>query len=392
MNFKELFSKKNQEVAAGVDDGDARRLVDTKGPVRLGIWVLLIGFGGFLLWSALAPLDEGVPCPGLVSISTKRKVVQHLHGGTVTRVHVQEGQTVRDGQLLLSLDDQVARARYAEVHQHYLGLRAAESRLLAERKGSLSMNLHQDLRSDPDQVLVAGLVKTQQELLDARMTTMRLLNEQRAAIRGLVLEGYAPLVQQRELDIKIAQLRADAAMELAQVQKEVQADAEKSKALAQELAETEVRSPADGQVVGLQVQTVGAVIQPGQKIMDIVPFNEMLIIEAKVAPHLIDKVHPGLVANVQFASFAHAPQLVVPGRVESISGDLLTEASAGPQPSQSYYLARIGVTREGMRRLGRHKMHAGMPVQAIIVTGERSLLTYILHPLLKRMSASLKEE
>lgn len=392
MKLNELFDMNRRSGEAGANNAGARHHTDTKSPVRLGIWVLLVGFGGFLLWAAFAPLDEGVPCQGVVSISTKRKVVQHLHGGTVVAVHVQEGQRVMKGEPLLRLDDQIAKARYAEVHQHYLGLRASEARLRAERRGVSAMHLHPDLTSDIDQYLVADLVGAQQDLLDARMSIMRLLKQERVAMAGLVKEGFIPLVQLRELDIKIARLRAEAATELGNVLNEVQSDAEKSKALAQELSETVVRSPSDGQVVGLQVQTVGAVIQPGQQLMDIVPFNEALIIEAKVPPHLIDMVHAGLVANVQFASFAHSPLLIVPGRVASVSGDLLTDAPSGAQPAQSYYLIRIAVTQEGMRRLAGKKMQAGMPVQAIILTGERSLLTYILHPLLKRMSASLKEE
>jgi protease secretion system membrane fusion protein len=396
MQLKNLFSGRKKEAGQDIPSDPDMKYADTKSPIRFGFWVLIVGFGGFLLWAGLAPLDEGVPCGGMVSISTKRKVVQHLHGGTVTAVHVHEGQFVRKGDLLLELDAQTSKARYAEVHQHYLGLRAAEGRLLAEQNGSSAMRLHPDLVSDPDKALVSQLVKTQRELLASRNTTMRLMREQLASLSSLVREGYAPLSQQREVEIKIAQLRVESATQLAQVQNEVQADSEKSIALGEELAETEVKSPADGQVVGLQVQTVGAVIQPGQKLMDIVPLNESMIVEAKIAPHLIDKVHTGLVANVQFASFANSPQLVVPGRIESVSGDILSEMAPAPgQPAaaaQSYYLARIAITGEGMKELGHRKMQPGMPVQVVIKTGERTMLTYILHPLIKRMSASLKEE
>lgn len=392
MNMGGFF--KHKQTAAPGDRNEALdpRHTDTRNPVRIGILVLIIGFGGFLLWAAFAPLDEGVPCQGLVSIATKRKVVQHRFGGTVTEVLVQEGQKVGKGDLLMVLDDQTARARYAEVHQHYLGLRATEARLLAEQRGSSKMALHPDLVSDPDKSLVTELVKTQQELLDSRLTIMRLLRTQLSGMKQLASEGFAPLSQQRDLEIKVVQFRADSEAQLAQVQDEVKADAEKSKALAQELADTRVTSPADGQVVGLQVQTVGAVIQPGQKLMDIVPFGEPLLVEAKIAPHLIDRVHNGLTVDLHFTAFAHAPQMVIPGKVESVSGDLLTESPSGAQPAVSYYLARIAVTPEGMKELGRHKIQAGMPVLAVIKTGERSMLTYILHPLMQRMAASLKEE
>lgn len=392
MNLGALFRRKKSEPEPASCDGLKPRHTDTRSPVKIGIWILVIGFGGFMLWASLAPLDEGVPCQGVVSIATKRKVVQHRFGGTVTEVLVQEGQKVGKGDLLMVLDDQTAKARYAEVHQHYLGLRATEARLLAEESGSAKMELHPDLTSDPDSVLVRRLVKTQRELLKSRLQIMSLLRQQLSGMKQLASEGFAPLSQQRDLEIKVVQFRADSEAQLAQVQDEVKADAEKSKALAQELADTRVTSPSDGQVVGLQVQTVGAVIQPGQKLMDIVPFGEPLLIEAKIAPHLIDRVRSGLTVDLHFTAFAHAPQLVIPGTVESVSGDLLTESPSGAQPAVSYYLARIAVKPEGMKELGHRRIQAGMPVLAVIKTGERSMLTYILHPLMQRMAASMKEE
>ena len=365
---------------------------DTRGPIRLGIWVLIIGFGGFLLWFAVAPLDEGVPCQGAVCIATKRKIVQHRQGGVVAEVRVHEGQLVKKGDVLLRLDSQTSKARYEEIHQHYLGLRASEDRLNAELRGAGKIEFHQDLVDDPNRTLVEQLMKNQLLLLGQRVKTMRLYQSQLAGLSDLVREGYAPLSQQRDLEIKIAQLKTESATQLAQIQNEIQADAEKSKALAEELAETEIRAPESGQIVGLQVQSVGAVIQPGQKIMDVVPLDEALLIEVKVAPHLIDKVHAGLVANVQFASFAHTPQLVIPGKVESVSKDLLTDPQGAMQPAQSYYLARVSVTPQGMKELGNNKMQPGMPAQVIIKTGERSMLKYLLHPLAQRLSASMKEE
>ncbi|HWQ26223.1 MAG TPA: HlyD family efflux transporter periplasmic adaptor subunit [Chlorobaculum sp.] len=365
---------------------------DTRGPIRLGIWVLIIGFGGFLLWFAVAPLDEGVPCQGAVCIATKRKIVQHRQGGVVAEVRVHEGQLVKKGDVLLRLDSQTSKARYEEIHQHYLGLRASEDRLNAELRGAGKIEFHQDLVDDPNRTLVEQLMKNQLLLLGQRVKTMRLYQSQLAGLSDLVREGYAPLSQQRDLEIKIAQLKTESATQLAQIQNEIQADAEKSKALAEELAETEIRAPESGQIVGLQVQSVGAVIQPGQKIMDVVPLDEALLIEVKVAPHLIDKVHAGLVASVQFASFAHTPQLVIPGKVESVSKDLLTDQQGAMQPAQSYYLARVSVTPQGMKDLGTNKMQPGMPAQVIIKTGERSMLNYLLHPLAQRLSASMKEE
>jgi protease secretion system membrane fusion protein len=182
--------------------------------------------------------------------------------------------------------------------------------------------------------------------------------------------------------------RKEVDTQLADVRREVQAEAEKFKALTEELARNEIRAPVTGQVVGLAVQTVGGVVQAGQKLMDVVPRKEALVLETQVAPHLIDRLHPGAPVDVRFSSFAHTPQLVAAGVVDSISADILTDPS-GRFP---YYLARVSITPEGMKTLGNRQLQPGMPVEVIIKTGERSLLTYLLHPLLKRLSASMKEQ
>ncbi len=366
---------------------------NTRSSIRLGIWILLVGFGGFLLWAAFAPLDEGVPSQGIVSIATKRKVVENLHGGKIQNVYVREGQIVREGDVLIKLDKQTAQARYDEAHQRYIGMRATADRLIAEMRGAGSIKFHKDLKNDPDRVLVEQNIQNQRQLFLSRMMTLKILNDQHAGIKQLVKEGFAPLTQQRDLELKIQDIRSNTASQLSQVQLEVDADAEKTRALAQELADTEIRSPASGQVVGLQVQTVGAVIQPGQKIMDIVPLHEGLLIDAKVSPQFIDSIRKGLPVDVSFFSFSHSPQMVVKGEVESLSKDIVTDPQVNPaMPGASYYLARIFVTPDGMKTLGKRQMQPGMPVQVVIKTGERSLLTYIVDPLFKRVTVSMKEE
>ncbi|MDP2784278.1 MAG: HlyD family type I secretion periplasmic adaptor subunit [Sulfurimicrobium sp.] len=434
-------------------EGETVLPTDTLQPMRIGLWVLGIGFGGFLLWAGMAPLDEGVPTQGIVAIDTKRKAVQHLSGGLVKDVLVKEGQFVKDDQELIRLDDAVARANYESVRQHYMVVRAMEGRLLAEQTGQARIEFHLDLLNEKNDPLIKQHIANQEQLfqsrrmashaeqqaieesiqgqmgatqgyegmLKSRKSQLSLLQEELDGIRDLVKEGYAPRTRQMELErmaadamgsmadlqgnisrarSSIAELKMRAIQrkqeyrkevegQLADVRREVQADAEKHKSATNDLERMVIRAPASGQVVGLAVQTVGGVIQPGQRLMDIVPQNEVLLLETKVVPHLIDSVHPGLLADVRFSSFAHSPQLVVEGKVDSVSGDLITD----PQnPNITYYLARISVTAEGLKTLGNRQMQAGMPAEVIIKTGERSVLTYLLHPLLKRISASMKEE
>jgi protease secretion system membrane fusion protein len=122
--------------------------------------------------------------------------------------------------------------------------------------------------------------------------------------------------------------------------------------------------------------------------MDIVPFGETLILETRVPPNMIDRVQPGLTAAVRFSTFSHSPTLVVDGRLDSVSGDLLTD----PQTGITYYLARVSITPEGMQKLGNRQMQAGMPAEVVFKTGERTVLQYLLHPLTKRLAAAMKEE
>lgn len=419
---------------------------------RIGLWALGLGFGGFLLWAGLAPLDEGVPAQGVVTIDTKSKAVQHLSGGIIKEVLVREGQQVKEGQLLLKLDEAAARANYESARQRYMGLRAMEGRLSAEQRGLGKITWHPDLRDGMTDPQIRQMVMTQEQLFDSRRASLRadlqsieesiqgqegllqaynamignrrntlaLLNEELKNTSGLVKEGYAPRNRQLELERMVSEANSSVAelignitrsqrsiselrqrviarqqeyrkeveSQIADVGREVSVDVEKFRAARDDLGRIEIKSPAAGQVVGLAFQTVGGVIGPGQKLMDIVPSSQSLLLEARVAPHMIDRVQADLPVDVRFSSFAHSPQLVVEGKVVSVSADLLIDNHTGA----GYFLARVAVTPEGMKKLGKRQMQAGMPVEVIFITGERSLLTYLLHPLTKRVSASMKEE
>ena len=426
--------------------------VRTGSAARIGLWALALGFGGFLLWAGMAPLDEGVPAQGMIAIDTKRKSVQHLSGGLVKEVLVGEGSIVTEGQVLVRLGETVARANYESIRQRYLGLRAMEGRLLTEQKGGANIVFHPDVQASIKDPQIRQVVMTQEQLMASRRASLRadlqsneesiqgqlgliqayesmllnrknqqaLLGEELTNTRSLVKEGYVPRNRQLELERMtaeissgiaelqgntirasraVAELRQRAIVRqqeyrkevdslLTDVAREVYGDAERYTAAKEDLARTEIKSPASGQVVGLAIQTVGSVISPVQKLMDIVPEDQSLLVEVRVAPHLIDRVKADLPVDVRFSSFAHTPQLVVDGKVVSVSGDLLTD----PQNGVAYYLARVGVTANGYTQLGKRQLQPGMPVEVIFLTGERSMLTYLLSPLTKRLAASMKEE
>ena len=421
-------------------------------PGRAGLWLVLGGTALLLVWAGFAPLDEGVPTQGLVSLDTKRKTVQHLQGGMVREVLVREGDRVQAEQVLMRLEPATVRANQETVRQHYWSLRAAESRLEAEQRSLPRIQWHSDLQSALQEPAVQPHLQVQTQLFESRKSSfdanqaglranlagllaqreggarmliqrqrqLALFNEELGNIQDLVKEGYAPrnraLELQRNLadtsstiadlesnDQKIqrsidemkqrleqgrASFQAEVAAQLAEVRRDVQSDAEKLRAVSQDMEHIDIRSPASGQVVGLSVQTVGGVISPGQRLMDIVPEGAPLVVEARIPPHIVDRVKPGLQADVRFSAFAHSPQLTVGGTVQSVSQDVL----ADPDTRQSYFLARIQLTPAGLAVLGSRTMQAGMSAEVVIRTGERTVLQYLLHPLVRRLAQSMKEE
>ncbi len=428
--------------------------IDTDKPIKLGFWVLVIGFGGFLLWSAFAPLDEGVSAQASVAIETKRKTIQHLNGGVVHQVLVHEGQLVKAGEVLVELDEGVSKANFEAIRQNYMGQRAAESRLLAEQQGLGQIVFHSDLtnaKSDPlvqqhmqsqtilflsrRSALAAEMQAAEEnisglkaqfdsvtQMLQNRKSQAQLQSQQLQSIKELSEAGYAPKNQVLQLEQSQSELRStmadlqgnlnrlqrsiaeveqrklqrrgeymkEVSQQLADVRREVEANQQKLKAVTEELDRTQIKSPVDGQVVGLTLGSVGGVVSPGQRLMDIVPMGESLLVDAKIPPHIIDKVKAGQNVEVRFSTFANSPQLVLDATLLSLSSDVIAEQT--PMGVQSYYLARIQITPDGIKTLGKRVIQPGMPAEVLIKTGERSLLTYLLHPLTKRIAASMKEE
>ena len=146
---------------------------DSSRAARVGVWALVLGLGGFMVWAAFAPLDEGVPSQGLVAIDTKRKAVQHPAGGIVKEVLVREGDQVKEGQLLLKLDDASTRANYEAIRQHYLSLRSMEGRLRAEQTGLNTITFHPDLQKASTDPLIRSQILTQQQLFESRRSSLR---------------------------------------------------------------------------------------------------------------------------------------------------------------------------------------------------------------------------
>lgn len=432
-----------QEVPAlNVDDGAVR---------RWGWLLLLVGIGGFFTWAALAPLDEGVPAPGTVLVSTHRKTVQPLQLGLIEAILVKEGDRVRRGQTVVRLDATRARSDLQIARGQLWVARASEARLLAEQSGSETVDFSSELLEQQDDPRVAQAVKLQTQLFRSRRANLaaeigamhesiagieaqisalqdsvtareqqrRLLQEELRGQHELANEGFLPRnrvseqerllaqvlaqlaqdsgsvgqlrKQVAELKLRIAQRQQEYQKEvesqLTDVQREAGALEERIHALRFDVDNTQIRAPADGMVVGLNVFTVGGVVQPGQPLMDIVPTDEPLRVDAQISPHLIDRVQVGLPVDLMFVNFNASTTPRIPGIVKMVGADVLVDKEA----RQSFYRAQVEVTPEGMRKLGERKVIPGMQVEVLVRTGERTLLNYLFKPLRDRMRSALTE-
>jgi HlyD family type I secretion membrane fusion protein len=429
----------------------ARPPLDLQTPVIWGLAVLVIGSVGFIGWAATAPLAEGVPAEGYVKVETNRKPVQHLRGGVVDEILVRDGERVAAGQVLIRLNDSDVKSRSAVIESRMMSALALQARLLAERQGARELVFPAELRDAPEQGAAADAMRTQQQLFgarrsglftdvamqesnassletyirglraqaDAKTEQIRLLQVELDSLRELAAQGYVPrarvsdierqialLQGQRAEDLgnigrvkgsvsesrmKITQRRTDSTKDietqLTEVQSRVNELREQRASLRDELDRTLVRAPSEGVVVDLAVHSVGAVINPSQRILDVVPAREPLIVEAQVPARLFDNLYAGMACDVRFTGPDQSVTRPVKGHVSYIAADRSIDAARG----ESYFVTRVQITDQALAEAGLKVMQPGMPATVMITTAHRSLLHYLVAPLGKRLPGALTE-
>ena len=427
-------------------------ITDTRRPVSIGLAILGIGLIVFLLWAFLAPLDEGVPAAGTIAVESKRKVVQHLTGGIVRKILVKESQEVEAGEPLVLLDDTATKANFDAAREQYYALQAQTDRLHAEATKADKITFTQSLLDAANDPVAAQNMQTQQQLFLTRRLALqgelailaasarsaeeqihgieaqargkkeqlKFVREQLEGSRELAKEGYlaknrwfdderlAADLQASATELQSSVIRAtsmalEAKQRLAQRQRDFQKEVEtqysdyrreamvageKFRAAKEDFARSVIKAPVDGYVSGMGAFTEGSVITPAARLMDIVPKDEALILEVKIDPNVIDRVHLGLPVDINMHAFANDPGLVLEGELESVSPDLVFDNNPNIPP---HYLGRVRVTPEGLKKLGSRVLQPGMPAQIMIKTGERTLVQYLLKPLVMRVAASMKE-
>lgn len=439
-----------------------RVLSDDRAIRLQGLVLVLVVFGGFGAWASLAPLNSAALAPGVITVEHYRKTVQHLEGGIIRTLDVHDGDSVQHDQVLATIDDTQPRAQLEVLRGQFYSRVAQEARLAAQRDRFEVVRYPQELlahRRDPrvqeamrlqDQTFKvrraandgeSAVYRRQIEQLRAKVEGLhaqkhsrdRLVESYRgelADFKSLLKEGFtekqkveemdralaqsegqreellsdiaANELQIAEIELKILQLHKDLQREVAKELSEVQDDLfqlrERVQSLESTVNRSVIRAPVSGMVLGLAVHTLGAVIPPGGRLLDIVPQDQKLIIEAQVSPVDIDRVTVGQVVEVRFSAFKTRDVPTIEGTLISLSADRIVEANKDNKDNgsseASYYLARVAVSPAGLEALSAAHLELvpGMPAEVLINTGARTLVQYLMKPLTDTFKRSLIED
>ena len=418
------------------------------GCIFVGVFVV-----GLLIWAALANISAATVAPAEVRVEANRKTLRHREGGVVSQILVREGELVEAGEPLLRFDDVQARAAVDVLQNQTDAVLAQVARFAAESTGSRNLTFPEALTSRMSDPRVAGIVRDQQLLFTTRLQffesqqavltqrveqlatqmvgvqaqidsveqQIELTEEELAGYQTLFEKGYAPKTlilryerslselkgrqgallaelnrlrqAQGEARLQLTTLRderiSQAAEGLRQMQTQLSDVGPRLTAAQQVLDRTTVRSPVAGYVLNLTQFTVGGVVAPGELLMDVVPADAALIVTARIPPKDIDSVHVGQEARVTISAFNSRKVAPLDATVVTVSADRLLDANTG----EAYFQADLRIAPEALKELpAGQELSPGMPAQAMIVTGERSILSYLVNPLTDTIGEAMREE
>jgi HlyD family type I secretion membrane fusion protein len=420
-------------------------------PAIVGYTALLVFFGGFGTFAAVAHLASAAVSPGVVSPDGSRKTIAHLEGGIVREIGVREGDVVEQGQMLVSLEDVGARAEFEALRESFVNLVTIEARLLAELEERDTIEEPASLAPYPEDTVTPAML-AQQRLLESRRATftsreqileqrirqleaeiaglhdvieaqdeqIALIGEEVETVETLLDRGLGNRPRLLALQREGADLRAQQASSRASIARHEQAIGETRiqlltmteahrESVSQELsrvrselatvrsqlpsredvlARTIVTAPTGGTVVNLRISTETGVVRPGEPLLDLVPMEANLIIDAQVKPIDIDVVRAGQTARVVFTAYGQRNLPQITGQLRSISADRITDERSG----EPYFLAKVEVDPIELERVAPEvEISPGMPADVMILTGERTLLDYLLRPFIRSMTRSFRE-
>jgi len=413
----------------------------TRGAQKI-VRAAVLAVAALLAWAALAPVDEVTRGDARVIPSRQLQVVQSLDGGVVVEILVREGELVEAGQLLLRVDETRAGAGVRESAAQGFALRARAARLRAlaegtpfsappaqdndERRAALDeRRLYESRTSELASTLAVNrqqLAQKQQELTetqakrDAARRGLDLTQQELAQTRPLLASGAVSQVEVLRLERDVARYRGEVEQSIAQIARaqaailEVQRKAQETElafrnearkelgetmaklnalnegavALADKVDKAQVKSPVRGRVQRLLANTVGGVVQPGKDIVEIVPLDDTLVLEARVAPKDIAFIHPGQPATVKFSAYDFSIYGGLDAKVENISPDSVVD-----ERGNAYYLVRVRTSKAGFSE--KLPIIPGMTAEVDVLTGRKSVLNYLLKPVLKVRQRAFSE-
>ncbi|WP_192250482.1 HlyD family type I secretion periplasmic adaptor subunit [Mesorhizobium silamurunense] len=419
--------------------------------MRLGFGIVILLAGGVGGWASVTEIAGAVIAPGTLVVDSHVKDVQHSTGGIVAEIDARDGDRVKAGDLLLRLDRTVPAANLAVVSKALDQLAARKARLDAERLGSDAIVFPADLldrSADPDVAeAIAGekqhfetrrtsragqksqleerIAQLEKEIIgdtaqaQAKSKEIELVQKELASVRALWakklisidrltqtereatrLDGergqlIAAQAQAQgriaEIKLQIIQIDLDLSTEVNKDLRDVDGKVgellERKVAAEDQLKRVDIRAPQDGVVQQSIAYTIGGVVTPGQTIMQVVPDNDSLAVEAKIAPSDIDQLWVGQPASLRFSAFNQRTTPQINGVVERTSPDITTDQRTGV----SYYTVRIATTATEVARLGDVKLVPGMPVESFIKTEDRSVMSYLVKPLQDQVSRAFRQ-
>ena len=416
---------------------------EARGVIRSGLAVIVIGAVAFLLWGFWAPLTGAIIAPGYVKVDLNRKVVQHQEGGIVRAIRVRDGDRVTQGQELVVLEDVRIDAQLDLLRTQLDAERAKTARLEAERLLAAKPVFPKDLVKEEYKTREEALFKARRQALDSQIAVLRqqiretaeegeelvrqIAAEERAlklqkdeleSNERLLAQGYVQRTRLMTLQRAVAEYEARYAEHRAELSKSrqraselefrvlsmrnayVQAATDEIKESSAKMFDLEERirpskdaserqkitSPIAGEVVGLRVFTSGSVIGPREVLMEIVPQEKRLIVEARIRPEDINHVKHGSEADIRLTAYQSRTTPLVAGSVTYVSGDRLVDQQTG----HPYYVVHIDVPGYALSAAGLH-LQAGMPAEVFIRTDERSALDYLLAPVTSFLRRAMRE-
>lgn len=423
----------------------------TGGTILFGYLAMAVFFGAFAAWSVLAPLTEAAIAPGMIKVEGTRRTVQHLEGGIVREILVRDGDRVAAGQTLMRLDDIRAGADLETLRSQRWSFLAQDARLAAElddarevafpaellaapepraqdaiagqravfearRASLLSQVAVQEARIGQQDAIIAGatgqlraqrqqleLIRQEEELTRTlvrqglqRLPTLLALQRAAAGLEGQGedLQGQVDRAQQviAEARNTVAAIVSQRRQEVAGERRDIRtrlAEVEERLRAAQDVAvRRDIVAPEDGTVLNLRLFTIGAVVRPGDPVLDLVPAQDRLVAEVNVQPGDIDIVHVGMQAEVRLPAFKQRLVPFLHGHVTFVAQDVTVD----DRTRVSYYRAHIVIDPDQLQRLPGVQLVPGMPVEAMIQVGERSFLRYITQPVVDSFTRAFREQ